>query len=358
MSFDYSTIQVSVTKPKSKLAKKLAKIGMQLNPIEEEGNIDRYIISERLVIERRTGSSLLNGIMDKTLFTSAVDMREFFEIPMLIMEGEVNFEYTQFSKDAVRGALTSMMIEYGINIMYSPDVDETEALICMIARQEQIGVPEISFIPKRKAIDIYDMQRRVIEMLPGCGRFKAKELLQTFGSVKRIVNASPEEFESIKGLGSKKVEELTNVLNLEYEAIDFEKDLENAIEYDHSLLFDQPIKLLERQHLIFTEEKDKHIIDLVFLIESRKEVILVELKRTILTSESEKQLVRYLENADQSKLLLLYLKRGYKLRGMLATYAESDYTPKDNRIEAKVISEKRVIEILKKIRKSRLDKEN
>ena len=128
MSFDYSTIQISVTKPKSKLAKKLSGLGMQLSHAEIEGNIDRYILSDRLVVERRTGSSFLNGIMDKTLFTSAVEMREFYDIPILIMEGEVNFEYTKFSKDAVRGAFTSMLIEYGINVIYSPNIDESGSI--------------------------------------------------------------------------------------------------------------------------------------------------------------------------------------------------------------------------------------
>ena len=160
MSFDYSSLFVQVTKPRSKLARKLQKLGMNLEPLEEEGNIDRYVISKRLVIERRTGSSLLQGIMDKTLFVSAVDMREDYEIPILILEGEVNYKYTQFSPQAVRGALTSMMIEYGINVLHTANLEETEAIVTMIARQEQIGVPEISFVPKRKAVGIDDMQRR------------------------------------------------------------------------------------------------------------------------------------------------------------------------------------------------------
>ncbi len=173
---------------------------MNLEPLEEEGNIDRYVISKRLVIERRTGSTLLQGIMDKTLFVSAVDMREDYEIPILILEGEVNYKYTQFSPQAVRGALTSMMIEYGINVLHTANLEETEAIVTMIARQEQIGVPEISFVPKRKAVGIDDMQRRIIEMFPGIGRVKAREILQLFGSVKRFISATPQEILAVKGL--------------------------------------------------------------------------------------------------------------------------------------------------------------
>jgi len=67
MSFDYSTIHISVTKPKSKLAKKLVKLGKQLTPIKEEGKIDRYIISEILVVERRTSRNPLPLGRDSSL---------------------------------------------------------------------------------------------------------------------------------------------------------------------------------------------------------------------------------------------------------------------------------------------------
>jgi len=60
----------------------LAKKGITVLPTEsDEGNVDCYILSNRLAVERRTGSSFLKGIVDRTLFTSAVYLREHFEIP-------------------------------------------------------------------------------------------------------------------------------------------------------------------------------------------------------------------------------------------------------------------------------------
>ena len=57
MSIDYPSLCIHVTKPRSQLARRLKKLGIQIEQVFEEENIDRYIISERLVIERRTGSS-------------------------------------------------------------------------------------------------------------------------------------------------------------------------------------------------------------------------------------------------------------------------------------------------------------
>ena len=348
-------LAVATTKPDGKPAAMLAQMGIVIRPIEDdEGDVDRYIISERLVVERRTSSRFLRGIMDKTLFTGAIFIREHFEIPILIVEGEINYEHTMFNPQAVRGALSSMILQYGISVLTTADVEETVALIAMIARQEQVGIPEISLIPKRKATDLADMQRRVIEMLPGCGMVMARNLLQHFGSVKRITNASETELRSIPGIGRKKAADMIRVLNAEYASVDTEKNLEDAIEADPCLLFEQPVTLLARQHFIFGDQRERHIVDLVFLDEAAAELILVELKRGKLVAEHEAQLKRYLDRADASPLLAAYLADGVHVHGILATVQACTFTPRDRRITVRIADRKQVIDVLKRLRRQHL----
>ena len=355
MDVDLSALTIATTKPDRKPAMMLAKKGIKILPVEEdEGNVDRYIISKRLVIERRTDSSFLRGIMEKTLFTSAIYLREHFSIPILIVEGEVNYEYTMFDPQAIRGALSSMMLQYGLNVLSAKNLEETVELIAMMARQEQIGIPEISLIPKRKATGLADMQRRVIEMLPQCGMVMARDLLQHFGSVRRIMNATANEFLSLRGIGEKKVADILKVLNAEYEAVDTEKHLEDAIEIDPSILFDRPVTFLARQHHIYTEEKERHIIDMVFLDSEAGELILVELKRGRLTGEHYNQLLRYLSNADKSRMLREYLEKGMALRGVLATMEPCKFKSKDAMIEIRFADKPRAIAVLKQLRDRRL----
>jgi len=332
----------------------MAEMGITIVPIEEdEGNVDRYIISELLAIERRTGSSFLRGIMEKTLFTSAIYLREHFDIPILIVEGEVNYEYSMFDPQAVRGAVSSMMLQYGVNLLSTPDIEETVNLIVMMTRQEQIGISEISLIPKRKATDLPDIQRRLIEMLPGCGMVMARDLLQHFGSVKRIVNAAEEEFRNVRGIGAKKSAEMYNVLNNEYESVDTERYLEDAIEAEPELLFKQPVALIARQHHIYTEEKERHIVDLVFFDPEANELILVELKRGKLCKGHYEQIRRYLDNAHKSRLLNSFLEKGAKIRGILATVEECKFNPKASDVSVCIVDRKETIEVLKELRKVR-----
>ena len=351
MSVDLSAITVSATKPKGKPAAMLAAMGITIVQVaEDEGNVDRYILSQRLAVERRTGSSFLRGIMDKTLFTSAIYLREHFDVPVLIVEGKVDYEYTMFDPQAIRGALSSMMLLYGLSVLSTQDIEETAELIAMMARQEQTGIPEISLIPKRKAADLSDMQRRIVEMLPGCGMVMARELLQHFGSVKRVIYATEEEFRSVRGVGAKKAAEIYGVLNAEYESVDTEKNLEDAVAAAPELLFGQPVSLLARQHYICADGEDRHIVDLVFLDAEADELILVELKRGRLTGAHYDQIRRYLSNACKSTILRTFLEKGMAIRGILATVAECEFKPKSTDVSVFIFDEKKVIAVLKQLR--------
>jgi len=355
MGVDLSGVVVGVTKPRGKIAQGLAEMGIEVACVtEDEGDVDRYILSKRVAVERRTGGGFLKGLMEKTLFTSAIYLREHYPVPVLMVEGKVNYEYSMMTPAAVRGALSSMMLLYGVSVLATADAAETVELIAMMARQEQIGIPEISLIPKRKATTLDDMQRRVIEMLPGAGMVMARNLLQHFGSVRQIINADEDELRQMRGIGARKAKQMVQVASAEYESVDTEKDLEDAIEASPKLLFRQPIKLLARQHHIYTDEKDRHIVDLVFLDAKADEVILVELKRGKLAAEHEDQLRRYMLHAEQSKLLRGLLAEGMSMRGILATVAESDYRPKDPAVTACIVDRKRVIGVLKKLRRQRL----
>ncbi len=347
-------LTIHATKPYGRLAGRLADLGLRVRGVaDDEGNVDRYVLSKRLAVERRTGSSFLRGILDKTLFTSAVYLREHFRIPLLIVEGKVNYEHSAFNPQAVRGAMTAMVLEYGLSVLASPEVDETAALIAMLARQEQTGIPAISLIPKRKAVGLADQQRRVVEMLPGSGMVMARQLLQHFGSVRRIANADEDELRAVRGIGARKAAEIVNVLGAEYEAVDTERDLEDAIEAEPGLLFEGEVALLARQHHIYTDEKDRHVVDMVFLDRSAGEVVLVELKRGRLGREHAAQLQRYLDHAGQSRLLRKHLSDGAALRGVLATTEPGGFVPKDTAMSVRIVDRQAAIAVLKRLRRQR-----
>ena len=355
-----SGLRIWATKPQSKLATRLSGMGIEVLALAaDEGNVDRYVLAEHAAIEHRTGSAFLRGIQDKTLFASAIHLREQYDIAALVVEGEIDYTHTTFHPQAVRGALSSMLVGYGLTVLTTPDLEESAALIATMARQVQVGIPEISLNYKRKASDLADLQRRVVEMLPGCGVSVARDLLQSFGSIERIIQASQDKLRGMRGIGAKRAAEIHRVLHAEYASVDTEENLEDAIEAAPELLFGElyppeRLALLARQHHIYTEDQERHILDLVFADWIANELILVELKRGRLGPEHEEQLQRYIDHAHESPLLHSVLKSGATLRGILATVERAatsqPFQPKNPRISAQVVERQAAIDVLRRLR--------
>jgi NAD-dependent DNA ligase len=199
-----------------------------------------------------------------------------------------------------------------------------------------------------------DLQRRIVEMLPGCGMALARQLLQHFGTIQRIVAASTTELGQVHGIGAGKAAEIFRALHAEYEAVDTEKQLEDVLEAMPELLFDRPLTLVARQHIFATLQEDRQIVDLVFFDPERNELILVELKRSALRTEHERQLEAYLDEAHRSPLLRTYLGGGAQVRGILATVEPGEYAPRNPSITARVVDKQAVIRGLKELRHKRL----
>ncbi|MBN1249969.1 MAG: hypothetical protein JXC32_20060 [Anaerolineae bacterium] len=356
MAADTPVLTVRTTKPDGALATALADLGIEVRSIddEEDGAVDRYLLGPQLAVERRTWTTFLLGIQDKSLFLSAIYLREHFETAVLIVEGDFDYDRTGFSRHAIRGALSAMVLEYGLSVLSTTDEAETAALLAMMARHAQAGVPEISLVPKRKALDLPDLQRRVVEMLPGCGRVTARDLLQHFGSVSRILAATEAELRHVQGIGRARAAEIHKVLHAEYRAVDTERNLEDALEAQPGLLFEGDVDLLARQHVIITLGGERHVVDLIFHKPKSNTVFLVELKRGALTADHEAQLRRYFDVAGQSALLSEYLDRGAILRGILATASDCVYRATSPEIEAVVVDKEAVIEVLGRLRRERL----
>ncbi|MBM4040604.1 MAG: hypothetical protein FJ290_19025 [Planctomycetes bacterium] len=145
--------------------------------------------------------------------------------------------------------------------------------------------------------------------------------------------------------------EMVKVLNADYEAVDTERNLEDAIAAAPELLFDLLVVLLARQHYLFSDAERRHFIDLVFLAQDGRELILVELKRGRLAPDHLRQ---YMGQAPRSALLRRFLDKGVRLRGILATVVDGDFEPDDPDVCARVVDRQQAIEVLKRLRRVRL----
>lgn len=172
-----------------------------------------FILSDRVGIERKIIPDFVESIIDKRLLEQASNLARNFKIPIMIMEGNENiYSLRDINPNAIRGALASLAIDFGISIIPSRDKEDTANILYMIAKREQIDEKrEIALRGERKPFSMEERQRYVIESFPNISSVLAKRLLEHFGSVRGITNATEKELVEVEGIGEIKAKEIVKI---------------------------------------------------------------------------------------------------------------------------------------------------
>ena len=181
-----------------------------------------YQVSEEVAIERKTAKDFVDSIVDKRLFKQARMMMEEFKKPIMILEGD-DFYSGFINPNAIRGAMTSIALDYGISIIPTRTAEDTAAMIKRIAIREQKGEKRsIQIRTERKPQNLWEQQLFIIESLPNIGPVHAKRLLEHFGSVKAVLEADEKKLQEVEGIGKKTAKNIRDVVEGKY--LYFKKD--------------------------------------------------------------------------------------------------------------------------------------
>ncbi|MGC9517693.1 MAG: DEAD/DEAH box helicase [Methanomicrobiales archaeon] len=172
-----------------------------------------YQLSEDVAIERKTSKDFISSIIDKRLYKQAKELVENFNKPLIILESDDL--YTGFvHPNAIRGALASITVDFGIPIIPTRSEADTAAMIYRIAQREQVNErPEIQIRTEKKPLTMWEQQLFIVESLPNVGPVTAKKLLKKFGSITKIICASEEELKKVEGIGNKIAKQIRDVLD-------------------------------------------------------------------------------------------------------------------------------------------------
>ncbi|OYT41726.1 MAG: hypothetical protein B6U86_01715 [Candidatus Altiarchaeales archaeon ex4484_43] len=208
-------IYVDVRERNTKILKALrekARIEIRQLPVGD------FILSDRVGVERKTTEDFLQSIIDKRLLSQANELSRNFEIPIMIIEGREGLHSLRdIHPNAIRGALVSLPIDFGISVIPSEDENDTANLLYMIAKREQEPEEkEIALRGERKPVSLEERQRYIIESLPDVSAVLARRLLEKFGSVIDTMNASKKELMEVEGIGEKRAEGIRKVIKSKY----------------------------------------------------------------------------------------------------------------------------------------------
>ncbi len=184
-----------------------------------------YQVSDDVAIERKTAKDFVDSIVDKRLFKQARMMMEEFKKPILILEGD-DFYSGFINPNAIRGSIASIALDFGISIIPTRGPEDTAAMIKRIASREQKGErPTIQLRTEKKPVNLWEQQLFIVESLPNIGPVSAKKLLEHFGTVSNVLNASEDELQEVEGIGKKTAENIRKVLDDQY--LNFKKEIKD-----------------------------------------------------------------------------------------------------------------------------------
>ncbi|PNX46441.1 MAG: hypothetical protein BV459_06380 [Thermoplasmata archaeon M11B2D] len=180
-------------------------------------DVGDYIVSPRIGVERKTVDDFLNSLIEGKLFVQMKNLRATYARPLLLIEGDGLLTKRNISHNAIFGSFAAIMVDFGIPIITTHTPQETADFLAVMAQREQKeGDRTVSVRGEKTARTISEQQQFLVEGLPNVSAVLAQRLLQHFGSIRSLANASEEELCQINGIGKNIAAEILKILNAEY----------------------------------------------------------------------------------------------------------------------------------------------
>jgi Fanconi anemia group M protein len=200
----------------SAVVRELSRLGVVVKP--ETLETADYVLSERVAVERKAADDFASSLIDGRLFTQVKALRDAYTAPLLVVEGEGLLTGRKIAEDAIYGAIASITTDFHVSVLFTKDEAETAKLLAAIARREQQGEKKPLAVRAggRSGMSDDERLRFLVEGLPHVSAVLARRLLEKFGTVREIVEATPEELASVEGIGRATAESIHRILRTQY----------------------------------------------------------------------------------------------------------------------------------------------
>lgn len=213
MNLENLRIIVDERERKSGIPDLLKSIGLNLEiktlPIGD------YIVAPETVIERKSIRDLMSSVFDGRLFDQCSRLKEHFQYPLILMEGNVD-EIDEIAENPLifYGAISTVAIDFKIPIIPTPSATHTaKLLVSMCSRKES---PKGPFLKKiKKSNDLEKQQLSSLCSLPGVGEKFAVRMLEKFGTPLKVFTATTAELAKVEGLGEARAKKIKKILESE-----------------------------------------------------------------------------------------------------------------------------------------------
>jgi ERCC4-related helicase len=180
-------------------------------------DVGDYIVSSRIGVERKTVDDFLHSLIEGKLFVQMKNLRATYSRPLLVIEGDGLLTKRNISHNAIFGSFTAIMVDFGIPIITTHTPQETADFLSVMAHREQKDSDRAVAVRGEKTTrTLSEQQQFLVEGLPNVSAVLAQRLLQQFGSIRSLVNASEEDLRQVNGIGKNIAAEILKILTAEY----------------------------------------------------------------------------------------------------------------------------------------------
>ena len=210
MKLENLRIIVDERERKSGIPKLLKSVG--LNVEMKTLPIGDYIVASETVVERKSIRDLMSSVFDGRLFDQCSRLKEHFEHPILLVEGNVD-EIKDITDNPLifYGAISTVALDFKIPIIPTPNATHTaKLLVSMCSRKDS---PKGPFLKKiKKSSNLQKQQLSVLCSLPGIGEKFAVRILEKFGTPFKVFTATSAELAKVEGLGEARAKKIKKML--------------------------------------------------------------------------------------------------------------------------------------------------
>ncbi len=208
-------IYADIREEKSGIPSLLEREGLLV--VRKQLDIGDYVISDKIVVERKTATDFAHSLFDGRLFDQASRMSEAFPIIVYVVEGNP-FRLRRYRSRLTQltSAMVALAVDFNAKILFSEGPSHSATIIGSLARRANTVRKPVTLHKKPKLSSIREWQLYIVESFPGIGAKTAERVLEHFGTIERFVNASIVELSRVPGIGEKRAELIKTILKTPY----------------------------------------------------------------------------------------------------------------------------------------------
>jgi ERCC4-type nuclease len=171
-----------------------------------------YDLGQGVLVERKTVADLHLSLQRGRLWTQIGRLRDAARLPHLVVEGSA-LDIAATAPSAIRGVCLAVLGQ-GVALLRTQDAADSALWLRLLASRAagvRIQRDRPAYAQRLKP-QAELVREAVLAAVPGISAHCARALLEHYGSIARLIEAGPDSWRSVRGIGPARAEALARAL--------------------------------------------------------------------------------------------------------------------------------------------------